>query len=225
MSLFHELEQRIDDLLSPPSNHNLTAFDLVNAKKLIVLGDYGVGKTSLLISYTAKAFPGDNCPYVLDSCTFPVKVEEGTSYWLGLFDTGGGEDYDRLRPLSYPQTDVFLICFCVAKRASFRTVSTKWVPEVRHHCPDVPFLIVGTQIDLRDDAETVNKLAGQKERLVTFKEGEKLAHEMGAARYLECSALTLKGVDNVFDEAIRASLDKWPMGQRKAKRRVKCIIL
>lgn len=43
-------------------------------------------------------------------------------YTLGLFDTAGQEDYDRLRPLSYPQTDVFLICFSVNSPASFENV-------------------------------------------------------------------------------------------------------
>ena len=52
-------------------------------------------------------------------------------YTLGLFDTAGQEDYDRLRPLSYPQTDVFLVCFSVTSPASFENVKEKWFPEVR----------------------------------------------------------------------------------------------
>jgi cell division control protein 42 len=51
-------------------------------------------------------------------------------YTLGLFDTAGQEDYDRLRPLSYPQTDVFLVCFSVTSPASFENVREKWFPEV-----------------------------------------------------------------------------------------------
>ena len=65
----------------------------------------------------------------------------------------GQEDYDRLRPLSYPQTDVFLVCFSVTSPASFENVKEKWFPEVHHHCPGVPCLIVGTQIDLREDSQ------------------------------------------------------------------------
>ncbi len=65
----------------------------------------------------------------------------------------GQEDYDRLRPLSYPQTDVFLVCFSVTSPASFENVKEKWFPEVHHHCPGVPCLIVGTQIDLREDGQ------------------------------------------------------------------------
>lgn len=53
------------------------------------------------------------------------------------------EDYDRLRPLSYPQTDVFLLCFDVSNEDSFENVGEKWLPELAHHIPDVPVLIVG----------------------------------------------------------------------------------
>ena len=49
----------------------------------------------------------------------------GEPYTLGLFDTAGQEDYDRLRPLSYPQTDVFLVCFSVVSPASFENVKEK----------------------------------------------------------------------------------------------------
>ena len=78
-------------------------------------------------------------------------------YTLGLFDTAGQEDYDRLRPLSYPQTDVFLVCFSVVAPASFENVKEKWVPEIKHHCPKTPFLLVGTQVDRRDDQEVIEK--------------------------------------------------------------------
>ena len=115
-------------------------------------------------------------------------------------DGAGQEDYDRLRPLSYPQTDVFLVCFSVTSPASFENVKEKWFPEVHHHCPGVPCLIVGTQIDLRDDPQVLEKLQRQKQRPVTSEQGERLARELGAVKYVECSALTQKGLKNVFDE-------------------------
>jgi cell division control protein 42 len=121
-------------------------------------------------------------------------------YTLGLFDTAGQEDYDRLRPLSYPQTDVFLICFSVNSPASFENVKEKWLPEVRHHCPGVPCLIVGTQIDLRDDPAVIEKLAKQRQAPITAKQGEGLAKDLNAVKYVECSALTQRGLKNVFDE-------------------------
>ena len=50
---------------------------------------------------------------------------DGKTISLGLWDTAGQEDYDRLRPLSYPQTDVFLICFSLVSPPSFENVKTK----------------------------------------------------------------------------------------------------
>jgi cell division control protein 42 len=66
----------------------------------------------------------------------------------------------------------------------------QWVPEITHHCQKTPFLLVGTQIDLRDDAATVEKLAKNKQRPVSSEQGEKLAKELKAVKYVECSALT-----------------------------------
>ena len=70
-------------------------------------------------------------------------------YHLALWDTGGGEDYWRLRPLSYPDTDIFLICFDIGKEASLENVRSYWEPEIRRHMPDTPWLLVGTKSDLR----------------------------------------------------------------------------
>ncbi|KAM6336400.1 cell division control protein 42 homolog isoform 5-T7 [Alca torda] len=140
----------------------------------------------------------------------------GEPYTLGLFDTAGQEDYDRLRPLSYPQTDVFLVCFSVVSPSSFENVKEKWVPEITHHCPKTPFLLVGTQIDLRDDPSTIEKLAKNKQKPITPETAEKLARDLKAVKYVECSALTQKGLKNVFDEAILAALE--PPEPKKTRR-------
>lgn len=81
-------------------------------------------------------------------------VVDGISVSLGLWDTAGQEDYDRLRPLSYPQTDVFLICFSVASPSSFENVTSKWYPEIKHHCPDAPMILVGMALLLCTFAAT-----------------------------------------------------------------------
>lgn len=86
------------------------------------MGDSAVGKTCLLISYTTNRFP--SVPTVLDNSAVTVMIGE-EPYTLGLFDTVGQEDYDRLRLLSYPQTDVFLVCFSVVSPSSFENVKEK----------------------------------------------------------------------------------------------------
>ncbi|KAJ3195592.1 Rho GTPase protein rac1, partial [Entophlyctis luteolus] len=123
---------------------------------------------------------------------------------LVLWDTAGQEDYDRLRPLSYPQTDVFLICFSLVNPSSFENVKAKWYPEVSHHSPGSPVILVGTKLDLRDDREIVQRLAIHRMAPIQYQQGSFRAKEIGAVKYLECSALTQKGLKNVFDDAIRA---------------------
>lgn len=81
-------------------------------------------------------------------------------------------------------------------------------------------MIVGTQVDLRDDPNVVEKLSRQKMRPVTTEQGERLAKELGAVKYVECSALTQKGLKNVFDEAIVAALEP-PLQKKKTK----CLLL
>lgn len=62
---------------------------------------------------------------------------------------------------------------------------------------------MGTMVDLRDDPTVIEKLARQRQRPISFEQGERLARELGAVKYVECSALTQKGLKNVFDEVPR----------------------
>ena len=159
--------------------------------KCVVVGDGAVGKTCLLITYTTNIFPGEHVPTVGHYYDFPVTVMiDGKPFTLGLCDTQGQEEFDRLRPLSYPQTDVFLVCFSIVIPSSYENVREKWIPEILHHCPKTPFILVGTQCDLREDQNHLKKMAMENMSPVTLEQGEKLAREIRAVKYVECSALT-----------------------------------
>lgn len=175
--------------------------------KCVCVGDGAVGKTCLLISYTSNCFPEEYVPTVFDNYSANVAVD-GKVCNLGLWDTAGQEDYDRLRPLSYPSTDVFLACFSVISGSSFENVKSKWIPEIKHHAPGVPIVLVGTKADLRGDERLLNEIRSRGGFIVEKSDAERMAKEIGATKYVECSALTQEGLPRVFDDAIRAALNK-----------------
>jgi len=156
-----------------------------------------------------------------DNFSTSVKVES-TTVNLGLWDTAGQEDYDRLRPLSYPQTDVFILCFSVVSPISMENVCSKWVPEIRQFCPDVPIILVGTKIDLREDPATLRSLQSEKRSPITKNQGEKASMKIKAYTYVECSALTQQNLPQVFEEAVRSVI--CPKKDRVRKNR-KCLVI
>ena len=192
--------------------------------KIVVNGCGAVGKTCLLYSYATKTFPDEYVPTVFDNYAHSVIVD-GEHYQVGLWDTAGGEEYHRLRPLSYPQTDVFLVCFSVVNSYSFQRVSTEFVPEIKFHCPGTPFLIVGNKVDLRNDIWESRVPFETNKRPITTEIGEKLAKDVGADRYLECSALTRDGVERVFDEAVSVAIEYMRRREEQENQKKKCCLL
>ncbi|XP_052267401.1 ras-related C3 botulinum toxin substrate 1-like isoform X2 [Dreissena polymorpha] len=187
----------------------------MQAIKCVGVGDGAVGLTCLMTTYTTNVFSREYIPTVFETYNADVVVDE-KPISLELGDTAGQEDYDRLRPLSYPNTDVFLICFSLVMPSSFENVQAKWYPEVLHYCPRTPIILVGLQLDLRNDHETIEKLKRNRQSPITYPQGLALAKKVNAVKYLECSALTKTGLNTVFDEAIRAVLN--PPKQVKQRR-------
>ncbi|KAK4789676.1 hypothetical protein SAY86_016980 [Trapa natans] len=177
--------------------------------KCVTVGDGAVGKTCLLISYTSNTFPTDYVPTVFDNFSANVVVN-GSTVNLGLWDTAGQEDYNRLRPLSYRGADVFILAFSLISKASYENVSKKWIPELKHYAPGVPIVLIGTKLVLVNDS------------MFSFK-GEELRKLIGASSYIECSARTQQNIKGVFDAAITVVLQ--PPKQKKGKSQKGCFIL
>jgi Ras-related C3 botulinum toxin substrate 1 len=173
--------------------------------KLVVVGDGAVGKTSLLISYATGEFPTEYLPTVFENYTAQMK-KDGDTILLHLWDTAGQEDYDRLRPLSYPGADVVLLCFSTINQASYDAIREKWAPEVHHYIPNIPHILVGTKIDLREGKHP-DPNSGKYEP-ITPEMGGAMAKEIGASKYMEICSKTGQGVQEVFNEAVSQVLNE-----------------
>lgn len=94
-----------------------------------------------------------------------------------------------------------------------------------HFCEGVPLILVCTKTDLRADQTTVSLMAAQGTKPVTSLEGEKVAKEIGARRYLECSAKEGWGVREVFEGALREAGKKRGFGRKSGKGPKSCVVL
>ena len=79
----------------------------------------------------------------------------------------------------------------------------QWYPEIDHHAPNIPIILVGTKLDLREDPATLENLRQKRMEPVSYDQALMCAKEIRAHKYLECSALTQRNLKSVFDEAIR----------------------
>lgn len=187
-----------------------------NEIKCVVIGDAAVGKTCMLISYTTNQFPSEYTPTVFDNYTTKVTVD-GKVFLFHLWDTAGSEHFDLLRPLSYTGTNVFVICYAIVDRTSYINVKDKWVRDLKEKAGHIPFLIAATKADLRD--------VGEKKDLITAKEGQDLAKDVGAKYFIECSSITQAGLKECFNQAITIALSGRADEEEVARGGCGCVLM
>ncbi|CAG5135972.1 unnamed protein product [Candidula unifasciata] len=149
--------------------------------KCVVVGDGAVGKTCMLVAYATNTFPVEYVPTVFDNYAVTVTVR-GEAYTLCLYDTAGQTEYDRLRPLAYTHSHVFIVCFSVVSPSTLENVRQKVYILFLFRC----FL----PTDLRNDIQQLKQLAKLKQKPLSLEDGRRAAREIRAVKYLECSALT-----------------------------------
>jgi Ras-related C3 botulinum toxin substrate 1 len=190
---------------------------------MVFVGDGAVGKSSMLMEQNQ---PGSakNAEYVPvhDNVTKEF-FSNGDKTNFGLWDIGGREDYDRLRPLSYPGTSFFIVCFAVDNPISLENIKSKWYPEINHHCPDVPKLLISTKEDRRDDPEIIKKLKERDWNFVEEKEAIAMQQEIGAFAYIPTSAWNHINVDEILEQCLKYLND--PTKFSKGKKNGNCELL
>ena len=100
----------------------------VETLKVVVVGDVGVGKSSLLITHTTRIFP-EAISTVVD--TFETQLGYmNRLFSLDIYDTAGSPDLSELRQLSYANTDVFVLCYSIISESSFQSCFDFWKKEI-----------------------------------------------------------------------------------------------
>uniref|UniRef100_A0A3B4WKY5 Rho-related GTP-binding protein RhoH n=1 Tax=Seriola lalandi dorsalis TaxID=1841481 RepID=A0A3B4WKY5_SERLL len=177
--------------------------------KCVLVGDTAVGKTALLVRFTSETFPDTYKPTVFDNTGVEVYMD-GVQISLGLWDTAGNDNFKQIRPRSYQQADIVLLCYSVANPNSLANVQHKWIAEVRENLPRVPVLVVATQTDQRE-------MGSHRVNCISAAEGRRVAHDIRAKGYLECSSLSNRGVQQVFEYAVRTAVNQ---ARKHARRRM-----
>lgn len=165
--------------------------------KIVVVGDGACGKTCLLEVFKRNQFPEEYIPTVVDNFVKDVVINDNETVSLTLWDTAGQEDYDSVRPLSYKDTDLVLLCYTIENAKVISNIPNKWLFEIKNYCPNASYILVGLKGDLRSDPDI------NKENFVTVEEGKDLAKEIGALRFFECSAKTGENVETIFLESAK----------------------
>ncbi|CAG2104332.1 unnamed protein product [Medioppia subpectinata] len=161
--------------------------------KYAIVGDGAVAKGNRLVSPENKKVYRD----YLKKAMIEGKSRQIHALWC----PNSEEHFNSLWPtLTVSQPDVIFIWFWLRNPASFENVRAKWYPEVSHHCPNTPIILVGTELDVSDDSK--EKL-DRKLAPITYSQGLAMAKEIGAVKYLECPILALECMKNVFGEAVR----------------------
>ena len=167
--------------------------------KVVIVGDSGVGKTSLLMKYMGCDMPTESTQSFI---SYPVnKMIYDKQITLNLYDTNGDKDHDMIRPEAYTYSkiaDVVLICYSIDSIDSYNNVSEKWIQEVKKHCTNVPIILVGIKYELDSNYNI----------MVQQDTGRKLVNKHELYNFQECSINTEEGVDHIFDNACKVVFDK-----------------
>ena len=164
--------------------------------KITVIGDDGIGKTSLLIRHTSGEFIDEYVPSIFES--YPRHFNfEGKDVIYQPWDTSNAEDDEyNIKNAAYSHVSIFFLCFSVVNRVSFENIERMYITEIKDENKGTPILLIGTCSDL------MNTSGKDMNELILQEEGEEKARKIGAIEYIECSSKENINIDKIFDTAI-----------------------
>ncbi|KAI4803501.1 hypothetical protein E4T44_11172 [Aureobasidium sp. EXF-8845] len=189
------------ETLATPTHATLLTCDQILPNSLV--------RRLLVSSYPRRSsltrIPASSEPTVFENYVHDIFIDN-VHVELSLWDTAGQEEFDRLRSLSYDDTHAIMLCFSVDSPDSLENVESKWVAEIAENCPGVKLVLVALKCDLREQANDDEESNEPKRPMIDYKRGLAVAEKIKALRYLECSAMKNRGVNEAFTEAARVAL-------------------
>jgi len=195
---------------------------MANSVKVTVVGNSLVGKSTLMLHFKDGVY-SENPPPRVEEFIKNITVD-GAEYQLTCTDTRSTEAEDRMRPLSYPNTNIFLITFSFTDASSFANVANQWIKELTHHSViPTPFFLVGLKADgeRRVSEEDVKALLSRTDKIEeTFYISSKT--DKGVKELL--SAVSKGAVKHLKAQGVTTITNDPEIGIRLVKRRT-CEIL
>jgi len=160
--------------------------------KVIINGNCGVGKTSLLVRFVDDAYTETNKPLTINA-DFKTKVlanfnSGGKDIKLTIFDTAGQEKFRTITSSFYRGAAGAMLCYDISSRDTFDAMQL-WIEDTQRYLQDVPRVIIGNKLDL--------------EREVKEEEGQALAKKLNSS-FFETSCKTGENVEEAFFALVRA---------------------
>lgn len=203
-------------------------------RKIVVIGDMCSGKSSLITAYCRDKFSELYIPTVLTSCMTDADVL-GEKIELVVVEVAGRIDYAKIRRCAYHKMDLVILCYSADRPSSLAAIKTNWLPELKKIAPEVPYILVGTKTDIREekmsavermkhltkekvedvDTDSLRPEKVLKDNIVTTRQGVEAAESIGAKDFLECSAMYRDGTRDVFETAAKIALRRSPRRKKK----------
>ncbi|ODM98376.1 Ras-like GTP-binding protein RhoL, partial [Orchesella cincta] len=203
----------LSNLRANGKQNSAAATSATRPYKIMLVGDGMVGKSAICKSYINKTPYLAYQPTISETHEITVSIHK-KDYLVILWDTNAGEEWDGLRIQDYKNTDCFILCYAINDPTSLSNVETRWILELRKHCPNVPVLLVGTKTDIRTPSN----------RWISEEEGDILKTKVKAEGFIECSSKSIASIEGVFILAVSIA-EKYRESETQSNSRRLCLIL
>ncbi|KAJ5069052.1 rho-related gtp-binding protein rhod [Anaeramoeba ignava] len=193
---------------------------------IALVGDSQVGKSKLLQSIKNEEAKPSYVPRTTTEFTINYSIKKGQSLEVQFYDTIGGYDYNYTRPKIYSKCKIIWLCYSITQPSTLSNIISKWKPEVDRSSSKLVVFLVGLKADLRKDPDVIQNLSYSQQEPVSPQAGIKIAHDLNAVKYIECSSVSHKGIDTLIHQSVLALSDDSSKSDKKSDKSDKgCLLM